>query len=111
MFVAPELCVNVSKGIDVSDKFKNVPIDPDTDILFYKITKIDKYDVLYQIWNWDGIRSESIIFEDNDVKGLSEDAIKEIVKTSSLLKGKESSMTFSQSGSGYTFVNFNFEQD
>jgi len=95
----------------VSGKFKNVPIDPDTDILFYKITKIDKYDVLYQIWNWDGIKSESIIFEDDDVKDLSEDEIREIVKTSLFLKDKESNMTFSQSGSGYTFVNFNFEQD
>ena len=95
----------------MSGKFKNVPIDPDTDILFYKITKIDKYDVLYQIWNWDGIRSESVIFEDDDVKGLSEDEIKEIVKSSSLLKDKESRITFSQSGSGYTFVNFNFEMD
>ncbi len=43
-----------------------------------------------RLWSWDGTRSESIIFEDDDVKGLSEDEIKEIVKTSSLLKDKES---------------------
>ena len=64
-----------------------------------------------RLWSWDGTRAESIIFMDDDVKGLSEDEIKEIVKASSLLKDKESRMTFSQSGSGYTFVNFNFEMD
>ena len=93
------------------DKFKNVPIDEDTKILFQALKKLDRYEVLYQIWSWEGLRAESVIFLDDDVKKLSKREIKRIVKTSSFLKNKESRMTFSQSGSGYTFVNFNFEYD
>ena len=93
----------------MSDKFKNVPIDDDTRILFQAVKKLDEYEVLYQQWSWDGYKGESIIFSDDDIKDLSENEIKEIVKTSSVLKDKESNLSFSQSGSGYTFVNFNFE--
>ena len=51
----------------MSDKFKNVPLDDDTRILFQAIKKLNKYEVLYQLWSWDGMQGESIIFEDNDV--------------------------------------------
>ena len=73
--------------------------------------KLGKYEIMYQIWSWDGIKGESIIFADADIKDLSEEEIKEKVRSSPMVTEKESSMTFSQKGSGYTFVNFNFEQD
>ena len=73
--------------------------------------KLGKYEIMYQIWSWDGIKGESIIFADADIKDLSEDEITEYVRSSPIVKDKESSMTFSQKGNGFTFVNFNFEQD
>ena len=100
---------NFLRGLTMSDKFKNVPVDDDTRILSQEIKRLDKFEALYQLWSWDGYKGESIIFSDDDVKNLSEAEIKEIIRKSSLLKDKESKMTFSQSGSGYTFINFNFE--
>ena len=95
----------------MSDKFKNVPLDDDTRVLLEEITKLGEYEIMHQMWNWDGIKGESIIFADADIKDLSEEEIKEKVRSSPMVTEKESNMTFSQKGSGYTFVNFNFDPD
>ncbi len=92
----------------MKDKFKNVPIEEDTKLLFSNEFKFDGRDVLYQMWSWDGIQGESLIFLTEDVKDLTEDQIKEMVKESPLVKKKDS-ITYSQGDSGYTFLNFNFE--
>ena len=89
-------------------KFDNVPVEKDTRILFRKVRKLGEYDVLYEIWSWDGINAESIIFADDDVTGLEDSEIEEIVKKSKFYK-KGSGITLKRAESGYTFVNFNFE--
>ena len=95
----------------MTNKFKDVPLDNDTRVLFEEIIKLGEYEIMHQMWSWDGIKGESIIFDDDDIKDLSEEEIKEKVRSSPLVKDKESSMTFSQKGSGYTFVNFDFDPD
>jgi len=91
----------------MSKKFDNVPVEEDTRMLFRKETKLDKYDVLYEQWSWDGIYAESIIFANDDISGLSDEEIEQEARKSPLI----------QEGSGitlkrlkeFTFVNFNFE--
>ncbi len=94
----------------MTDKFQTVPLERDTEILFQTELKLGKYDVLYQKWFWDGITAESIIFANEDIDDLEEEEIINQVKASPLLK-KDSAITFKRSGTGYTFVNFNFETE
>ena len=91
-------------------KFKNVPVEKDTKIIFQKEATLGEYEVLYQKWYWDGITAESIIFVNDDISGLDDNEIEVEVRASPLLN-KDSSITLSRSESGYTFVNFNFETE
>lgn len=91
----------------MENKFKNVPIDKDTTILFEAPMKFDQEDILYQKWYWDNIYGESIIFTAEDIKHMSDDELKKYIASSDIIKDKNS-ITISRNKSGYTFVNFNF---
>ena len=43
----------------MNNKFAAVPIEKDTNVLFELNATLDDYDVLYQMWSWDGIKAES----------------------------------------------------
>lgn len=91
----------------MNEKFKNLSVDEDTQIIASFETKIETYDVMYQKWYWGGIHAESIIFCNEDVAELNEEQIKnQVAKNTALLKD-DSEMTFKK-GEHYTFVNFNF---
>jgi hypothetical protein len=97
----------------MSDKFKGIPVENDTKIISQQETKPGEYAVLHQVWFWDGITAESIIFANEDVIDLSYKEIEMKVKTSPLLK-PDSSITMKKNRSnksGFTFVNFNFESE
>jgi len=85
------------------DKFANVPVDKETTILQKKVEKINGIDVLYEYWVWDCFEGESLIFKTEDVAGLSDDDLLEMLppkkrENIAIVKGKD----------GYTFVNFGF---
>jgi hypothetical protein len=92
----------------MTNKFKSVPVEQDTKIIFEQQAKLGEYDVLYQKWYWDGVTAESIIFADEDIIGISDEEIQAEVKDTPLLRA-DSAITFKRSASGFTFVNFNFE--
>ena len=92
----------------MKSKFKDVPVDENTTILFQQGVKLGNYDVLYQKWCWDGIVAESIVFANEDVKDLKDKEIEKLVKSSPIVK-EDSKITLKHSDSGYIFVNFNFE--
>ena len=94
----------------MSQKFDDVPVDNDTRILFRYPAKLGKYDILYEMWSWEGIKAESIIFGTDDVSDLTDEEVEKEVRQSPLVK-KESAVTIKRLVAGYTFVNFNFEQD
>ena len=94
----------------MSDKFKDVPVEHDTTIISQQETKLGEYTVLHQVWFWEGITAESIIFANEDVVDLSDHEIEMKVKTSPFLK-PDSSITMKRNRSGFTFVNFNFESE
>jgi hypothetical protein len=91
----------------MSNKFKNVPVEDDTNIIFSLEVKLEPYDVLYQKWSWEGITAESFIFDSKDVSHLSDEEIIADVKTSPAVK-EDSQVTLKRSESGFVFVNFNF---
>ena len=92
----------------MKQKFKNIPIEPDTRVLFHNETNLGGYSARYEIWSWDGYRAESFIFTDDDVSGLTDDEIEKVVRGSGLILD-ESGITMNRSESGYVFVCFNFE--
>lgn len=94
----------------MNEKFANVTMESDTRLLIQADTQVNGIDALYQKWIWEGITAESLIFANADVADLDELALKAIVSNSSYANGASTDkMTYSQSQTGYTFVNFNFE--
>ena len=94
----------------MNNKFTSVPIENGTKILFELNAKLDDYDVLYQMWVWDGITAESFIFLSTDIATLTDDEVKALSKSSPMIK-EDSEQTMSRNAEGYTFVNFNFKNE
>jgi hypothetical protein len=95
--------------IIMTDKFKEVPIEEGTKIIFRNEAKLGEYDILYEMWRWDGITAESVIFMSEDVVNVTDNDLKSEIRMSPLLKDKDSQITLKRSSSGFTFVNFNFK--
>ena len=94
----------------MTEKFKDIPVEDDTQIIASLEAKIGEYDVLYQKWYWDGIYAESLIFFNDDIAELTEEQIKnEVAKCTALVK--EDSQLIYKKLDKYTFVNFNFITD
>lgn len=91
----------------MKDKFKDLPVDEETQIFLSTEAKIGDYDVVYQKWHWGGIDAESIIFLNEDVEDLNEDEIIDEVAQCRALVNEDSQFTYKR-GDKYTFVNFNF---
>ena len=93
----------------MSSKFQNVPVEKGTRIHLEKEITIGDMDALHQVWSWDGVQAESIIFRNEDVQHHSDDQVQAIVVGHFKEKiQKNAKMTISRSDSGFTFVNFNF---
>ena len=98
------------KGNNVSNKFTAVPIENGTNILFELNATLDDYDVLYQMWSWDGVTAESFIFLSSDIADLTDDEVKTLAKSSPMIKA-DSELTMNRHEESYTFINFNFKAD
>lgn len=96
----------------MNEKFANVTMESDTRLLMQADAQINGIDALYQKWIWEGITAESLIFANADVVGMSEIKLKTLVMDSAFTEcDNPERMTYSQSDSGFTFINFNFEAD
>ena len=93
----------------MSHKFDGVPVEKDTRVLFRQTAKFGQYDVLYEMWSWEGIKAESIIFATDDISEMTDEELEQEVRQSPLVK-KDSAVTIKRLDAGFTFVNFNFEQ-
>ena len=63
----------------MNNKFTAVPIEKGTNILFELNATLDDYDVLYQMWSWDGVAAESFIFLSSDIADLTDEELKALV--------------------------------
>ena len=91
----------------MSDKFKNVPRDKGTKTISQKEMKLGNLDVLFELWFWDGIAANSIIFDNKDIEGFSDKELKTLVKPH-VRVDPASEVIVKRLESGFTFVNFNF---
>jgi len=94
----------------MNEKFKNIPVDDDTKIIFESTMKFEENDILYQKWFWDGIYGESIIFIADDVKHLNDDKLKKYVAMSDMVENKDK-VTVGQRRDEYVFASFNFKTE
>jgi len=95
----------------MTDKFKNVPVEDDTTILFSTPTKFGEYDVLYQKWYWSDITAESLIFVTDEIKNITIEKLKDEIRNSAMVTDSSKEITTSSGKSKYTFFNFNFVMD
>jgi hypothetical protein len=94
----------------MNNKFAVVPLEKDTNVLFELDATLDDYDVLYQMWSWDGITAESFIFLSSDIADMTDEEVQTLAKSSPMIKA-DSELTLVRHVDGYTFVNFNFIAD
>ena len=92
----------------MSKKFDDMPVEEDTRVLFRQGVRLGKFEALYEMWSWDGISAESLIFANKDVSNLTDNELELEVRKSPLVK-KESEITIKRLDAGFTFVNFNPE--
>ena len=71
---------------------------------------IDDLDALHQRWTWEGISGENLVFVSEEVKGLGDQELRELVRDSGLVEDG-SDITIKRNEHGSTFVNFNFDFD
>lgn len=93
----------------MNDKFKNIPVDDDTNISSSLQVKFGGLDCVYQQWNTDGIQGSSLIFCNEEVSTNTNEELEQWIRESPLLKQQGSAVTISRNtDSEYVFVNFNF---
>jgi hypothetical protein len=92
----------------VTDKFDAISPEEDPTVNYRHVAKFGDYEVLYEKWTCDGIAAESVIFDNNDVEDFSDDEIKRIVISASLVESY-SNVTIDRYKSGYTIANFNYK--
>ena len=51
-------------------KFENVLIEKDTIMLSSEFIKIQGFDCKHEVWKWDGIKAESLVFYKYDFDGF-----------------------------------------
>ncbi len=61
---------------NLTNKFTAAPIEKGTNILFELNATLEDYDVLYQMWSWDGVTAESFIFLSSDIVDLTDEEVK-----------------------------------
>lgn len=87
--------------------FEDIPTDSDTRVWTSKLVEAGGFDAVHELWSWEGIVAESLIFRESDLDGLDDKALEDIVKNSSYCE-PASLFTTSRDRSGYALVNFNF---
>ncbi len=91
-------------------KFENVLIEKDTTILSSEFIKIQGFDCKHEVWKWDGIKAESLVFYKYDFDEPYEKNILKIVENYIHDNYQSSKHTIKTSGD-YIFFNYNFSDE
>lgn len=93
----------------MSSPFHFIPRDPETTILEEALYALQGCDVLHQVWIWDGMRAESLVFRTSDLAELTECEMRRVLHQSGLLAVSEP-ITYATSTNGFTFISYNFQE-
>ena len=86
------------------DKFENLKTESDTILLMRELNTFHGFDIMMELWIYEGIEAQSVIFYKKDVKSLTDEELKNMIKE----HYKTESVTISRMDSDYVFLNFNF---
>jgi len=59
------------------NKFENVTVEDDTAIIISEDWKHGNIDCLFQVWIWDNIKGESLIFVADEVNDISDEELRD----------------------------------
>jgi len=90
----------------MTDKFDAVSPEDDPTVVYRHVATFGDMEVLYEKWGHGEVTAESVIFDNDDIEGFSDDEIKGIVISSSLVEAY-SNVTIKRYETGYTIANFN----
>lgn len=92
-----------------SEKFKNIPVEEDTKILFRQQIAFGPHEAIHEEWKWvfEGIKAESLILLASDVAALSDEELEQQLRETGLVQ-YDSKVTIARDRDGYTFLSFNF---
>lgn len=88
------------------NKFDFVPNDEGTIITSDNVIKFHGHDVLYQKWDWEGVRAESLIFANADRDHLTDDQLSIMVREDEI--NRDFGELTVKRVQDFTFVNLNF---
>jgi len=88
-------------------KFSNIIAEVDTKIISIDYINLNGFDSRHEVWSWDGIMAESLIFCTNDFKN-PENEVLSIVEKYIKEKFNEKKHTIKIKGD-FVFFNYNFE--
>jgi len=90
----------------LKNRFKTIPLETGSKILYRNQCKFDKYDARYEIWKVYGSFTEYITFGNDDVSDIDDAELEQLVRNFVEIR-KGSAITISRSAES-TFVLFNF---
>lgn len=93
--------------------FDNRKIDSDTRILSCAYMNHYGYDLLAELWSWDGLIGKSLIFVSDQIRNLNDDEVNTLAKqvVSTLAELPENHSTTLSRKEDFTFYNFGFATD
>lgn len=92
----------------MNDKWKNIPLEPDTKLASEEIVKLGYLEAVHQKWTWDHIYGESLIFCATETQEHDLIQLTLMIQNSGLAE-QGTQFTFNTQAD-YQFVNFNFKR-
>ncbi len=94
----------------MKQKFENIPLDEDTQILLSSQMKFGEIDCVFQVWVYDSIQGNSLIFYAEDLQNKSDEELKNMILTESeIVSNKSQKLTVSKNKEKHPFVFVNFD--
>jgi hypothetical protein len=90
----------------MDSRFKSIPVEMDTVLLLREHKTIGGFSCVHEVWRWEGVTGESVIFCTEDVEKLKDEEILDLI---GFLKKTPKESATVQRKKDFVFVNFNFE--
>lgn len=91
-----------------NSKFASLPQDADTRIKSQRHINMAGIDALHQVWTWDGVKGESLIFAAADLSEATDRQIVDMAQSAGFVTN-DPDFDIKRSESGFVFLNFGFE--
>ena len=94
---------------DLKEKFSGINVESDTIIQDFRFLTVSGIDCRYEMWSWDGIKGESLIFCTKELESTNEHYLKSLLSNfleKNIPEDFEMTLKILET---YTLINFNFK--